>query len=443
MRLVLVCTDVVGASMAGPGIRYWELAHELAKRHDVTLVAPGLDVASPTVRLVRFGERAWTAILRDADALVTQYVTPPLLSALQRSGTRLVIDAYVPMVLEGLLHHSSAAGQVRRARARTLAAVQALSLLAADAVVCASEQQRDLWLGGLMALGRLTPEVSDEDPSLRSFIDVVPFGLPSAPPVRTGPGPRTLFGLPDDTVLALWGGGMWEWFDPTTVVEAVARVRAHDTRLQLVLLGRQHPQAGGPPSSAGTRAVTCAAELGLIGKGVHVAPQWVPYAERGSWLLDADLGVSAHLQLAENHFAFRTRVLDYLWAGLPSVLTAGDGLADLAVQEGFGTVAGVGDVSGWADRLGEMTGDAGLRAGAAAAARVSAERFRWPRIAGDLERVLLSLRARAPRHWNGRQLDATMRYLLNGAGGVLLEEGWHGVRRRLTSTTPGQRSPTG
>lgn len=439
LRLVFVCTDVVGTRMAGPGIRYWELAHELAKRHQVTLVAPGLDVASETVRLLRMGEQSWAATVRDADAVITQYVTPPLVTALQTANVRLVIDAYVPMVLEGLQQQSAGTRQVRRARARTLGAVQALSLLAADAVICASEQQRDLWLGNLMALGRLTPEVYDEDASLRAVIDVVPFGLSATPPVRTTPGPRETFALPDDAVVALWGGGMWEWFDPTTVVEAVALVQRHDPRLHLVLLGRQHPQPGSADSGAGARAVARAEELGLLGRVVHVGPGWLPYGERASWLLDADIGVSAHLDVAENRYAFRTRVLDYLWAGLPCVLTAGDALADLAVQEGFGTVAAVGDVPGWALRLAEMVGDAGLRARTAEAATRSAERFRWDRVAIDLERVLARIAPRAPRRWTAAQTGAATRYLSHGAVGVLLDEGVEGVRRRLGSGAPGQR----
>ena len=48
---------------------------------------------------------------------------------------------------------------------------------------------------------------------------------------------------------------------------------------------------------------------------------WVPYAERGAWLAEADIGVSAHFDDIETRFAFRTRLLDYLWAGLPIVTT--------------------------------------------------------------------------------------------------------------------------
>jgi hypothetical protein len=44
--------------------------------------------------------------------------------------------------------------------------------------------------------------------------------------------------------------------------------------------------------------------------------QWVPYDERVDWLTDADIGVSLHRHHLETELSFRTRVLDYLWAGL-------------------------------------------------------------------------------------------------------------------------------
>ena len=45
-KLLLVSNDRIGSSMAGPGIRYFNFARELAVRHDVTLVAPN-DVDIP------------------------------------------------------------------------------------------------------------------------------------------------------------------------------------------------------------------------------------------------------------------------------------------------------------------------------------------------------------------------------------------------------------
>ena len=56
---------------------------------------------------------------------------------------------------------------------------------------------------------------------------------------------------------------------------------------------------------------------------------WVPYDERALYLMEADLGVSTHHAHLETRYAFRTRMLDYLWARLPIVCTEGDHFGDL------------------------------------------------------------------------------------------------------------------
>ena len=39
-RVLLICSDVIGANMAGPGMRYWEFARTLGRRLAVTLAVP-------------------------------------------------------------------------------------------------------------------------------------------------------------------------------------------------------------------------------------------------------------------------------------------------------------------------------------------------------------------------------------------------------------------
>ncbi len=65
---------------------------------------------------------------------------------------------------------------------------------------------------------------------------------------------------------------------------------------------------------------------------------WVEYDQRQNYLLEADAGVSTHKLHVETTFSFRTRILDYLWAGLPMVVTEGDGFADLVAAEKLGVV---------------------------------------------------------------------------------------------------------
>ena len=64
-------------------------------------------------------------------------------------------------------------------------------------------------------------------------------------------------------------------------------------------------------------------ELGLTDRHVFFNEGWVPYDTRQNFLLDADVGVSTHFDHVEAEFSYRTRVLDYLWAGLPVVMTRG------------------------------------------------------------------------------------------------------------------------
>ncbi len=46
--------------------------------------------------------------------------------------------------------------------------------------------------------------------------------------------------------------------------------------------------------------------------------------------------MSTHLHHVETDYSFRTRILDYFWASLPTVSTTGDALADLIERRGLG-----------------------------------------------------------------------------------------------------------
>src|SRR5262249_52267988 len=87
---------------------------------------------------------------------------------------------------------------------------------------------------------------------------------------------------------------------------------------------------------------------------------WVPYAERAGYLLEADVGVSLHPDSVETRFAFRSRLLDCLWAGLPLVCTRGDALAGLGEREGRGGGGGA-EEGGVADAILALLERPGLR----------------------------------------------------------------------------------
>jgi glycosyltransferase involved in cell wall biosynthesis len=81
-----------------------------------------------------------------------------------------------------------------------------------------------------------------------------------------------------------------------------------------------------------------------IDNGIVFNSEWVPYDRRQDFLLEADLGVSMHFENLETRLSFRTRFLDYIWAGLPCVATEGDVFAEWIAATGTGRVVPYRDV---------------------------------------------------------------------------------------------------
>lgn len=388
MKIVWHCEDRVGAEMAGPGIRVVELARRLAARHEVVVVAPGaLDLGDEPFE--RREPVALAAALLGAGAFVTQGFDFPLAHAF-RFGGRLVLDLYDPVQLEQLAQFGSRPSPAQRI---SLAHVRArlLALLArADHVLCASPVQRAFWLGWLGAAGRLGPAALADDPDARKLLAVVPFGLPEAPPVAGDAPLRHAFSIPGGEPVALFWGGLWDWMDPALAVQAIAALRDQGRILHLVFLGGARP--GGDTMRAAAAAARDAVAALRLEDRVHFLDRWVPYAERGALLLDADLAVTAHRPSLEAELAFRTRLLDCLWARLPVACTRGDTLAADAEREGWGAAAEPGDAAGLARAMAALLEPA-ARERAQAAAAAAAERYRW---SGSADTILRLLDAPAP-----------------------------------------------
>ncbi|MCO5175830.1 MAG: glycosyltransferase family 4 protein [Thermomicrobiales bacterium] len=350
--VLLIASDTIGERMAGSGIRYWNMARVLGAQQPVTLATPSITTLAPPpgVTLVAYGHpgedergRRLVELVTDHDVTVAQhlpylYADPELLDS-----RHLVIDLYAPWVLEKLEYARIDPERGEAHRQDDLTILKRLLGLG-DFFLCASERQRDYWLGTLTLAGRLEPSYLQADPALRSLIDVVPFGLPTDRPRKTGAGPRALFNLGPDDPLLIWNGGVWNWLDPLTAIRAVALLVAEFPTLRLVFMGVRSPGAQVAEMGIVEDARNLARELDLLDRHVFFN-DWVAYDERQNWLLEADAAVSLHVETVEARYAYRTRVMDILWCGLPAVVSDGDVLADLVREEQIGTIALPGEVS--------------------------------------------------------------------------------------------------
>jgi hypothetical protein len=130
---------------------------------------------------------------------------------------------------------------------------------------------------------------------------------------------------------------------------------------------------------------------------VHYPREGAPSAARAAYLLEADLGVCAHHEHLEARFAFRTRVLDHFWAGLPSVVSGGDAIGELVEGSGLGRAVAPGDVDGFAAACASLLDDPEELARTRERVREVAPRFHWRETARPLVEFCLEHRERPPR----------------------------------------------
>jgi hypothetical protein len=118
-------------------------------------------------------------------------------------------------------------------------------------------------------------------------------------------------------------------------------------------------------------------ELGLTDVNVFFNEGWVAYDDRQNFLLEADIGVSTHLDHVETEFSFRTRILDYLWASLPVVATGGDSFGDIIDTFGIGLTVPPGDVDALEAALFRLLDEPEFAASCSAASGRLADEYRW------------------------------------------------------------------
>jgi glycosyltransferase involved in cell wall biosynthesis len=304
---------------------------------------------------------------------------------IRRRARFLVMDLYDPFLLENLTMHDDLPMARRMAVHDHDLSVVVDQLRQADFFICASDRQRDYWLGALSIADRVNPSTYTDDPTLRRLIDVVSFGLSAEPPTPTRAAIRSeVPGIQPDDVVALWGGGIWNWFDPLTAIRAVAGLRSELPGLKLFFMGLRHPNPQLPQMAMARQAVELAGQLGVLDRQVFFRDGWVPYDDRVNYLTSADIGISLHFDHVETRFSYRTRLLDYLWAGLPVIATAGDVLSNELATAGAGLAVPQADVAAVTDALRQLAGDPARRAAMRERSRALTAEHTWERVAEPL-----------------------------------------------------------
>ncbi|HEX6389671.1 MAG TPA: glycosyltransferase [Solirubrobacteraceae bacterium] len=426
--VLFVAPEPLRPSLTGPARRTVMLAGVVAEHCDVTLAAPSPSVfPDGPFRTLDIGpqadERLDSALARHDVVVVQQLPSPRLLLRAARHAPRLVVDLLAPFALEV----AEIADDLprRRALVRWHARAMVSHLAAADFVLCSNERQRDLLIGAGLAAGLLDPGVAG--PALHERIAVVPHGLEPEPP-RTGPPALRTGELGAQHRIAVWGGGIWAWFDPLTAVRAVEQLRPTHPDLRLAFVGLEHPdpaaRAAHAPLAEEVRAYV--RDRGLE-ETVIFRPRWLARDEYMGCIAEADVAISLHGTTLEGRFASRTRILDYLSARLPVVCSTGDAMSEYVDRGELGRVIAPGDVEGCATALAALlTGER---------RRISPDALTpllWPSVARPLVDYCVAGAPRPDRGVAALAARAASDYPAL-ARGVLAADGATGLARRVAA----------
>jgi len=326
-KLLIVSHDIIDEKLAGPGMRYLELGRALSSDIDVTIAAPGKSrINLSQVEIHEYSENqpgGLQNLVNSCDIVLVSSYLIDRFPFLRNSRSKIVVDLYDPFVLENLHYYLDEPLTSQESLNQQSVAITNQLARIGDFFICGNERQRDYWLGVLTSNGRVNPRNYKADAQLRSLIDVVGIGYPGRPPEPSNllRGVHPL--IPTDAQIVLWGGGIWNWLDPITLIKAWPEVIKQFPEARLVFLGTRHPNPDIPIHKMAEDAQSLAKNIGEKDKSI-IFIEWLSYQEREALLCEADIGVTLHPVHIETRYSIRTRMLDYIWARLPVLTTDGD-----------------------------------------------------------------------------------------------------------------------
>ena len=333
-------------AVEGGGLRCWSLAkgmQEAMPNFDVTLMYPNWYDADEQpaeydgVKLARWKDRQdMLQKLPDYEVIVVSYCYGDYsLDIANSMGPTqvLVLDCYVPIHVEMCARRSperleeAAAYEGERVRWDEV-------LCKGSFFLCANTNQIHYYRGILHQIGRLNPINYDDDPLI-----LAPYGISRDLPVPAAT-PIQELGIQPGVKKLLWFGGVYPWFNVKVLFDAVSRLNL-TTPCVLIVVGVRNPFNSHPLFVGLAAEIEAMAQSADYAGLVHLV-DWVQYHDRANWYLDSDLTVMISQEGVENNYAWRTRLVDYIWANSPVATSGQDLLSQKMIELGIAAKLDIG-----------------------------------------------------------------------------------------------------
>lgn len=238
-----------------------------------------------------------------------------------RQDQQLILDGYVPIHIEMSARNSDNLDREYDAF-NFENKIWTKALRRGDILLCANESQKKFYTGVMAQVGRINPiTYGDED-----LIQIVPYGIYREKAVAKHD-PVSKLVKNKKAFKLLWFGGIYPWFDLTNLLEAVKNANK-TTPIELIMVGVKNPFNQHPDFIKRYEEVMDYIKNNNMDEIVHIT-DWVKFEDRAEWYLGSDAVVLINNIGMENTLAWRTRLVDYVWADLPIVTNGGDPMSDI------------------------------------------------------------------------------------------------------------------
>jgi glycosyltransferase involved in cell wall biosynthesis len=220
----------------------------------------------------------------------------------------------------------------------TLLQMKLKSFWLGDFFMTAGQRERYYLLGLLAASKKLSyGKYNQTDP----LIHVIPMTPPQEPPILRE---KVIDKKPEELVL-LVAGAFLPWYDYATFFGALKVLNEKKKRnLKVVIMG------GNPRDPKFESLVRKMGNLNELQDNI-VYTGLVPFKQRANYYLLADAAVNIPSITIEDELSVRTRVIDYIWAGLPIISPAKDECSSTVVNNGAGFAYDAGNPSSLAQTI--------------------------------------------------------------------------------------------
>lgn len=327
----------------GPGYRAWHLFRELAKKYEIVALSLyesyHLKILQECetwennihIQCIRHKPSRIAELIKKEkpDVLYLPWSSTPFLSRLKQK-----IPTILDYVGAGLLEEYATKGHIPV----TLLQMKLKSFWLGDFFMTAGQRERYYLLGLLAASKKLSYGKSEQTDPL---IHVIPMTPPPEPPVLEE---KVIQKKPEELML-LVAGAFLPWYDYPTFFDALTILSKKGQRnFKVVFMG------GNPRNPKFERIVQKMGNLPELQKNIVYAGL-VPFKQRANYYLLADVAINIPPITIEDELSVRTRVIDYIWAGLPIISPAKDEYSAIVVNEGAGFSYEAGDSSSLAQTI--------------------------------------------------------------------------------------------